>query len=111
MKTFTLFSFLVLLFVLPCKAGEITPAEAKSHIGQVVTVRGTVDQVKVSAKAIFLDFGGRYPNQAFVVVTFNTAFADVLSAYEGKTISVNGKVELYRGKPEIILHSLAQISK
>ena len=54
---------------------------------------------------IFLNFGARYPNQVF------TAFIPKDSAdqfpnamrLEGQTISVTGKIVLYRGKPEIVL--------
>ena len=30
--------------------------------------------------------------------------------YEGRTVSVSGKITLYRGKPEIIVTSPSQIS-
>jgi DNA/RNA endonuclease YhcR with UshA esterase domain len=57
--------------------------------------------------------GGKYPNQKF------TAFIPANSAgqfsnsrdYEGKTISVSGKITLYHGKPEIIVTSPAQIKQ
>lgn len=109
MKTLSLLSLILLCFIIPCQAGDIAPADAKAHIGEVVTVHGTVDEVKVSAKAIFLDFGGKYPNSVFTVVAFNMDWADALKAYQGKTISVNGTVVLYKGKPEIMLHKLDQI--
>jgi DNA/RNA endonuclease YhcR with UshA esterase domain len=30
--------------------------------------------------------------------------------YEGKTVSVSGKIQLYKGKPEIIVNSPSQIT-
>jgi len=56
--------------------------------------------------------GGKYPNQAF------TAFIPAASAaqfpqpqqYEGRTVTVSGKITLYKGKPEIIVNSPSQIS-
>jgi hypothetical protein len=30
--------------------------------------------------------------------------------YEGRTVSVSGKIALYKGKPEIIVNSSSQIS-
>lgn len=111
MKTLSLFSLVLLWSIFPCQAADIAPADAKAHVGESVTVHGTVEEVKVSAKAIFLDFGGKYPNQVFSVVAFNMDWADALKAYQGKTISVKGTVVLYKGKPEIILHGLDQISQ
>jgi hypothetical protein len=54
---------------------------------------------------IFLNFGARYPNQVF------TAFIPKDSAdkfphakeLDGKTVSITGKIVLYKGKPEIVL--------
>jgi DNA/RNA endonuclease YhcR with UshA esterase domain len=73
-----------------------------------------VDGVHQSGKGnIFLNMGGKYPNQAF------TAFIPEKSAaqftdfrrYEGRTIAVTGKITLYRGKPEIVATSPSQISQ
>jgi hypothetical protein len=60
----------------------------------------------------FPEHGGTYPNQAF------TAFIPSASAaqfpnprqYEGRTVSVSGKISLYKGKPEIIVNWPSQIS-
>jgi len=59
MKTFSLLSIVFLWSIIPCQAGDIAPADAKGHVGEVVTAHGTVDGVKVTGKPIFLDFGGR----------------------------------------------------
>jgi hypothetical protein len=92
-------------------AAPITPQEAASHIGQIVTVEG-VAHVHVARTASFFDMGGAYPNEAFQAVVFpNIApiFGD-LTRYDGKTVDINGRVREYRGKPEIILLSPSQIS-
>jgi hypothetical protein len=90
-----------------------TPAEAAKHVGETATVAGRVDGYHQSGKGnIFLNMGGAYPNQAF------TAFIPSGSAgqftnpqqYDGKTVSVSGKIQLYKGKPEIIVNSPSQIS-
>lgn len=104
-------SVVLCLFTLPSYADTIAPADAKIHVGEIVTVRGTVDEAKVSGNVIFLDFGGKYSNQALTVIAFNKDWSDALKAYQGKTISVNGTVVLYKGKPEIKLHSFDQISQ
>jgi len=87
--------------------------EAAKHVGETATVTDRVDGVHQSGKGnIFLNMGGKYPNQAF------TAFIPSSSAgqlsqpqqYEGRTVAVSGKITLYRGKPEIIVNSPSQIS-
>ena len=115
MKRKTLFA----LAALVCTASIIaqgfsyTAVEAAKHVGQTTTITGTVDGVHQSGKGnIFLNMAGTYPNQAF------TAFIPSASAaqfpnprqYEGRTVSVSGKISLYQGEPEIIVNSPSQIS-
>src|SRR5437773_10237102 len=115
MKTKTLLT----LFAAMCAASVIAPTpsytavEATKHVGETATVTDRVDGVHQSGKGnIFLNMGGKYPNQAF------TAFIPSASAgqfsqpqqYEGRTVAVSGKITLYRGKPEIIHNSPSQIS-
>src|SRR6516225_5334305 len=89
-----------------------TATEAAKHVGEIATVTDKVDGVHQSGKGnIFLNMGGKYPNQAF------TAFIPAASAaqfkdlqyYEGQTVVVSGKITLYRGKPEIIVTSPSQL--
>ena len=89
-----------------------TPGEAAKHVGEIATITDRVDGVHQSSKGnIFLNMGGKYPNQTF------TAWIPSASAgqfsnpqqYEGKTVAVSGKITLYRGKPEIIVTNVSQI--
>lgn len=94
------------------QSGTVTAAEAAARIGQTITVEGVVSEVHVSQRATFIDLGGRYPNEEFTGVIFSSdvgAFPDV-DAYEGKTVDITGTVQLYRGRPEIILSSHDQIA-
>jgi hypothetical protein len=88
-------------------------AEAASHIGETATVTGMVDGFHQSAKGnMFLNMGGKYPNQAFTAFIPSknaAAFADA-QHYSGQTISVTGKISLYKGKPEIVVTSPSQIA-
>ena len=86
--------------------------EAAKHVGETATVKGRVDGVHQSSKGnIFLNMGGKYPNQAF------TAWIPSASAgqfsnpqqYESKTVAVSAKITLYRGKPEITVTNVSQI--
>ena len=90
-----------------------TPAEAAKHVGETATVTGKVDGFHQSGKGnIFLNMGGAYPNQAFTAFIPSGSAAQFANAqqYEGKTVSVSGKIQLYKGKPEIIVTSSGQIS-
>jgi len=115
MKTKTLLA----IFAVICAASitaqtpNYTVADAAKHVGEIATVTGKVDSFRQLAKGhIFLNMGGAYPNQAF------TAFIPAGSAsqfpnaqqYDGKTVAVTGKIQLYKGKPEIIVNSPSQIT-
>lgn len=97
-------------------AQQTTPTytvnEAQAHIGEYAIVTGRVSEVFTSKRGnVFLDFGGTYPHQAFSAVIFdqNTDQFKFLNNYNGEIISVEGKIILYKGKPEIIITSLPQI--
>jgi len=110
----TLFVTLLLAFIAsPAIAAKITPADAAAHVGQTVTVEGAVSEVFTSRRSntTFINMGGRYPDHIFSAVIFASdagTFPNV-RALEGKTIDDTGRIRLYRGKPEIILHSAGQI--
>jgi DNA/RNA endonuclease YhcR with UshA esterase domain len=87
--------------------------EAAKHVGETATVTDKVDGVHQSGKGnIFLNMGGKYPNQTFTAFIPSGGAAQFTNAqqYDGKTVSVSGKIQLYKGKPEIIVNSPSQIS-
>lgn len=94
-------------------ADPITPQEALQHIGDTESVAGVVSQVSTSkGGTTFINFGGRYPNHIFYAVIFKR-YADEfpgVHALEGKSVEITGTIELYKGKPQIILTSPSQIS-
>ena len=90
-----------------------TAAEAAKHVGETATVKDKVDGFHQSGKGnMFLNMGGKYPNQAFTafIPSGSAAQFSNLQQYEGRVVSVSGKIDLYKGKPEIIVHSPSQIS-
>jgi DNA/RNA endonuclease YhcR with UshA esterase domain len=109
--------FLALLLTLTAKPAlaeaVIPPKEAPQHIGQVATVEGVVAEIHraQSGKAIFIDIGGRYPNNTFVAVIFKDDISKFSSvdSLAGKTIDVTGQIKEYQGRPEIILNDPSQI--
>ncbi len=102
------------LFQLTAQTGtSYTAIDAAKHIGENATITDMVDGIHQSKNGnIFLNMGGKYPNQAF------TAFIPAKNAghfanfrdYDGKTISVSGKITLYNQKPEIVVTSPSQIT-
>src|SRR5258708_36407919 len=93
-------------------ASVLSDRDAVKHVGQSVTVEGTVTGTHVSTKGTeFLDFGSPYPNQDFTVVIFarsSPALGDI-ATYYGKRVDITGTVELYRGRPEIVVREPTQI--
>jgi len=88
------------------------PEEAAKHVGETATIKGRVDGFHQSGKGnIFLNMGGKYPNQAFTawIPSANVGQFSNPQQYEGKTAAVSGKISLYRGKPEIIVTNVSQI--
>ncbi len=103
---------LALLLPVVCRAGgwpTYSASEAKDHVGEDAVVLGKVEQVSQSAKAVFVNFGGKFPAHVFTAVSFNLPYS-ALSKFEGKTVSVFGTIKDYKGKPEIVLHDILQIS-
>jgi len=85
---------------------------AGSVVGQTLTVEGTVAGVTVlRTGTTFLNFGAPYPNQTFTAVIFRSAASGFPNPqqWEGKRVRVTGKVQLYRGKPEVILNETSQL--
>ena len=102
----------VVLAATPVLAETIQPGEAPGHIGQTVTVEGTISEVyKARSGVTFIDMGGRYPNEVFTGVIFRdeaSKFPNV-EALDGKTVDIIGVVRLYKGRPEIILNDTTQL--
>lgn len=112
MRIFTLTLLLVALSS-PLRAETIPISVASAHIGQIETVEGVVSEVHTarSGKATFIDLGGVYPDQLFTGVIFARSMSAVgdVSDLAGKTVDITGRIQLYDGKPEIIVTSRAQI--
>ena len=104
--------FGLIILSTPALAQTVTATEASGYVGKTVTVKGVVDEVHTSGKGnTFLDLGGKYPDQAFTGVIFSEsagAFPQV-HTLEGKTVEISGPVQLYHGKPEVILKSASQL--
>ncbi len=86
----------------------ITTAQAKDHIGEEATVCGKVVGARYAASSrgrpTFLNLDRPHPNQIFTVVIRGrnrAQFGKPEKDYLKKKICVTGKIEAYRGKPQI----------
>jgi DNA/RNA endonuclease YhcR with UshA esterase domain len=91
----------------------IKDSEAIQYIGKNVEVRGFVVSVTTSPLGTaFINFGRDYPNQTFAgfIAAGSTIATDQrVATLQGKMIGITGTIELYQGKPEIEVTSIAQI--
>jgi hypothetical protein len=88
--------------------------EAKNYVGEFASVAGMVRQVSTSSNGTeFLNFDGKFPDAPFAAVVFASDVATVvatvgnMSQYEGKIMTVTGKITLDHGTPEIIVRDAA----
>ena len=92
----------------------IPDTEAAQHVGQQATVEGTVVAVFTSKNGnTFLNFGGPYPHQTFTGwIPKASELPDrlTLARLEGKKVKITGKIDLYKGRPEIKIVSKDQLT-
>jgi len=95
----------------------ITAVEAQKYIGEAKTVCGKVVGTKYSTKSkrqpTFLNLDQPYPKQIFTVLIWGAdrgKFGKPPEVFfNGKDICVTGRIESYKGKPEIIVSDPGQI--
>jgi DNA/RNA endonuclease YhcR with UshA esterase domain len=105
----------IVLWPITALAVSITSEEAPSHVGETVTVCGTVTSANCAARTrgepTFLNLDKPYPNQIFTAVIWGSDRPKfgTPESLSGKSIWTTGVIKLYRGRPEIILHDPSQL--
>lgn len=92
--------------------------EASSHVGDSVHVCGKVYEVKffktASTSYTFINLGAPYPRQLLSIVIAKDARAAFEKTpeelFENKSICVDGKIELYKGRPQIEVTDKKQVN-
>lgn len=111
----------------PVKVKPVTPAPSQPSgtvtrvalkdiagvVGKQVMVSGKVYSSKDIGRMLLLNMGAAHPNQLLTVALQGKAKANLTGNLNGKTITVTGKVILFKGKPEMIIEDpeLLQLQK
>lgn len=91
--------------------------QAKDHIGDSVQVCGLVASASYISNSdeapTFLNLGVAYPNQLLTVVIWQDV-RDKMQVrpeefYLKKELCIKGRLEIYKGKPQIVLKTISQI--
>lgn len=108
---------LMVIMPLAAQAASLRPGDAASHVGETETVCGMVASVHFAFRSrgqpTFLNLGRAYPNQEFTAVIWGEdrpKFGKPESL-AGHNVCVTGPITLYRGRPEVILQSTAQLQR
>src|SRR5262245_38514307 len=109
----------LLAYSLFLQPAPLTAAEAKAHIGEQATVCGLVKSARWASasnhKPTFLNLDEPYPKQVFTVVIFEESRGKFATApedrFKDKRICVTGKIEEFRGTPEIVVTAPSQIAE
>jgi hypothetical protein len=88
-------------------------SQAAQHIGETKCITGKVVRVKVGSKGVhFVDFCEDQMACPFAVVVFPSDLKDVgdVRRLAGQLIEIHGPVKLYKGRAEIILSRVSQLT-
>jgi len=102
----------------PAKTKTITAEQAKRHIGETAKVCGQVVSphyaYKTGGHPTFLNFDRPYPHQVFTAVIWGSdraKFGEPEKQYRNKHICVTGFISVFKGQPEMVLHSPRQVKE
>jgi len=92
--------------------------DAAKHEGETVKICTRIYGSKyletAKGKPTFLNAGAKYPNSPLTLVIWDDNRSHFKNApdtyYDGKNVCVTGKIEMFKGKPEIVLTDESQIS-
>lgn len=111
MKTVTAVLLCSVASVLADDPKRIGTSQVEKFFQETVVVTGKVAQVTLREKLVYLNLDEKFPATPLSCVIFAKAtnqFGD-LKALEGKSVEVEGRIESYRDKPQIVLTSTNQL--
>jgi hypothetical protein len=86
--------------------------DATNHVGEVVTVEGSVAAAHSTPEACILEFAPDDPTafRAVLMIPILTRLpAHPERLYEGRHVRISGRVQQFKGRPEMVLRSSGQI--
>jgi hypothetical protein len=90
---------------------RIGTGEATKHYDETCVVTGKVVQITIREKLVYVNLDKPFPDSPFTAVIFARAtneFGD-LKALQGKAVELQGKIEEYKEKPQMVLNSTNQL--
>ncbi|HTC47269.1 MAG TPA: hypothetical protein VK722_08095 [Candidatus Aquilonibacter sp.] len=103
-----------LLSPMAAAASDCLPiSQASQHVGETKCITGKVLRVKAGAKGVhFIDFCEDQLACPFSVVVFPSDLKDVgdVRRLAGQMIEIHGPVKLYKGRAEIVLNRVSQLT-
>ena len=73
---------------------------------------GKVAEIHKTEKVIHLNFEMKYPETPFTAVIFARSlhhFTNVVDRLEGTRVELSGKIEDYKGRPQVVLNKEKQL--
>ena len=114
MKSALLFSLATVLSFTAFAQNQKQSNKLLTPIGDTVHLIGFVTKVNYSADLTVMNFSGKDSTQSITLKIRSTdryKFKEAPeTAFLNQYVQVKGKVEIYRGKPQMTLHSVQQIS-
>ncbi|SDH16734.1 S1/P1 nuclease [Mucilaginibacter gossypii] len=90
-------------------AQQIKLEDVKNNVGKAVSVTGKVFSSKDIRSMVLVNLGAPYPKQLLTVVLKGDA-RQLTTQLENRTITVQGKIIEYQGKPEIVVEDTHALS-
>lgn len=95
---------------------KLTASDAKNHVGETATVCGQVASTHFAAQShrspTFLNIDAPYPRQIFTALIWGSdrpKFGNPERTYANRRVCVSGRIDIYKGVPEIIVSDPNQI--
>ncbi|MFP5234337.1 MAG: DNA-binding protein [Acidobacteriota bacterium] len=115
-RIFTIVAVLCAISAATSNAATLSAADAKSHIGEQATVCGKVASERTATgsrgEPTFINLDAAYPNQIFTILIWGDNRSNVGPLpSDGERVCATGRIQEYRGVPEIVVKSKAQLSR
>lgn len=92
---------------------EILANQASNYVNQICKVCGQIVDTYSSPSITHLNFGQAYPDQVFSGVIFDDYYANFsykpAEELKGKRVCMTGKIQMHKGKPQILIRAEDQI--